>query len=307
MKTVSIGIVGPATLLGKELASALATSRFPALSPRLLDPPGEPGASPETVGEHRLTAFGDEAGLTDAFSAAAVADLDLVFLACSEEEARQAIPVLEAARVRVVDLNAQPHPAAEALVHLLDRLELVGPLHAVATIFEPASERGWPGIQELEQQTTRALAAQPLPTDIFGGQVAFNLLPAPDGLRRRIAADLERLRGGARRPAFTVLQAPVFHAALLSVYVRYERGSAEAGVVLRAVGEALGGSPWLQLGAPGESAPDVLAVAGEDRIHLARPQADEAGGLWLWAALDNLRRTATGAVEAALAQLAERA
>ena len=47
---------------------------------------------------------------------------------------------------------------------------------AVATVFEPASERGQRAMDELHQQTVNLLSFQPLPKDVFDVQVAFNMV-----------------------------------------------------------------------------------------------------------------------------------
>ena len=46
----------------------------------------------------------------------------------------------------------------------------------MATIFEPASEHGQRGMDELHQQTVNLLSFQPLPKDVFDAQVAFNMV-----------------------------------------------------------------------------------------------------------------------------------
>ena len=43
-------------------------------------------------------------------------------------------------------------------------------------MFEPASEHGQRGMDELHQQTVNLLSFQPLPKDVFDAQVAFNMV-----------------------------------------------------------------------------------------------------------------------------------
>lgn len=322
-----VGIQGAATLLGKEVHAALDERHFPSLPPALLGTPGARGA--EGAIARTLTSLGDEAGLVEPCTPEALGDLDLIFLCGSAAEA-QATAALAPARARLVDLTGalhgipgaawaglEPgfdrpfrvavvtHPAAQALAHLLERLARVGvPAMSAATVFEAASQRGWPGIQELQQQSTRLLEMQPLPETVFGCQVAFNLrprlgpstAPALGDIRRRITAEIGAL--GSAAPALTVIQAPIFHACLLSLYVRYA-SPPDMAVLLAAMR-----SPWL---APGEDYPDVISLAGSDTIALGPVRADAAGGFWLWAGVDNLRRPACSAVDAALVLLRQAA
>lgn len=326
MTAYRIAIVGAATLLGRELAVGLRERNFPAYPPALLE---ARAAGAGATAERGLLEFGDEPMATEACTPEALADRDLLLLAGGAAEARQAlamappttlvvdftgaladpddavllagletIPGDDPARLRIIRVA---HPAAQALAHLFDRLALAGPaLACAATVFEPASQQGWPGMRELEEQTTRLLSLQSIPEAVFGAQLAFNLRAGRDAgaLRQRITAETAALRSSApaSAPALEVLQAPLFHATLLSLYVRHVREpEVEAlAAVLR--------SPWLT---PCPT-PDVLAASASDTIQLGPPRADPAGGYWITAALDNLRRTVHAGLDAALAVLEAR-
>jgi len=326
MTAYRIAIVGAAGLLGKELATGLRDRNFPAFPPALLE---LRGATAAPASDRGLLEFGDEPMVTEACTPQALGDRDLLLLAGGPDEARQAMAMAPASTL-IVDLTgavATPegggllagletapsddpqtvrfisvaHPAAQALAHILDRLALAGPAVALAaTLFEPASQLGWPGLRELEQQTTRLLSLQSIPDEVFGGQVAFNLRPAMGGevLRARIADQTAALRTveGAQSPAIEVLQAPLFHASLLSLYLRYSRDP-EPGVLAASLR-----SPWLTPSA----IPDALAAAGSDTIQISAPRRDAAGGYWILAGLDNLRRTVHAGLDAALAVLEAR-
>ncbi|MGH9483117.1 MAG: hypothetical protein ACRD1L_13600, partial [Terriglobales bacterium] len=147
------------------------------------------------------------------------------------------------------------------------------------------------------------------PQAVFDAQVAFNLRaalgaeaqPSLAALRQRILLQTQALAlpppPGAPVPlALEVLQAPLFHASVLSVYVRYA-----APVPAPSVRAALR-SPWLACATGDDEYPDVVAAAGADAIQLG-PLREEAGGVWLFATLDNLRRTAFAAVDAAQAAM----
>ncbi|MGH9486315.1 MAG: Asd/ArgC dimerization domain-containing protein [Terriglobales bacterium] len=329
MPPYRIAIQGAPTLLGKELHAALEERHFPALPPTLLDAPGGTPTADAAPLQRRLARFDEEAVVLVPCTSAALAGVDAIFLAGTAAEA-EAVAAMAPSRAVVVDLSnglaereqfalagLEPrlaegtpgavvaHPAAQMLAHVLDRLQAAGLLHTLsATVFEPVSQRGWDGIEELQQQSARLLALQTLPEDVFGCQIAFNLRlrlgagarPPLGALRRRIEAETARLHPGPA-PALQLIQAPVFHACLLSLYVRFAP-EVEQEALLQAMS-----SPWLR---PAAEFPDVMSVAGTDAIALGPLRADAAGGWWLWAGVDNLRRTAFSAVDAALALLAHK-
>ena len=60
------------------------------------------------------------------------------------------------------------HPAAVALALLLLRARKAGNVtKVIATVFEPASEHGQKGMDELHQQTVNLLSFQQMPTNVF--------------------------------------------------------------------------------------------------------------------------------------------
>src|SRR5205807_10553111 len=69
------------------------------------------------------------------------------------------------------------HPAATVLALLLLRARNAGTIRTVAaTVFEPVSEQGKRGMDELHQQTVNLLSFTSLPKEVFDEQVAFNML-----------------------------------------------------------------------------------------------------------------------------------
>ncbi len=338
MALYRIAMLGAGGLLGKELGEALDERRFPALPPRLLAAPGGEGAQAARA----LIAFGEEPAALEPFTPEALEDVDALFFAGTAEETKAAFRRLAEHRPLLVDmtgaladepevqlagLEARPdsgeeqgelppalivvaHPAAQALAHLLDRLASAGELaRATAVVLEPASQRGWPGIQELQQQTLAALSVQPLPQAVYGAQVAFNLraelgaeiLPPLAYTRSLIARQAQALRiVTAPAVALELLQAPLFHATVLAVHADYAAPEPDLERV-----EAALASAWLAAPAAG-GYPDVISAAGSDAIQRGPARVDPSGGIWLYAALDNLRRTAFAAVDAAAAALERR-
>src|SRR5205807_1904898 len=139
----------------------------------------------------------------------------------------------ERGQIPTPDLQPGPcitaHPVAVTLALLLLRAKKTGVIRrAVATIFEPASEQGQKGMDELHQQTVNLLSFQPLPKDVFDEQVAFNMLArygqksrlSLDSLEARVRRHYQKIAGAdAPQPALMVLQPPVFHGHALAIFL----------------------------------------------------------------------------------------
>src|SRR5882757_2440391 len=194
-------IVGAATLKGKEVAEMLNERKFPAVDVRLLD-------DDESIGQ--LEATGDEINFIQSVRAEQFTHVDFTFFAADAECTRQNWKRAHDAGSAIIDLSGaleeeagatvrslwterergqmwqpelQPapcvvaHPAAVTLALLLLRANKAGAIRsAVATVFEPASQQGQKGMDELHQQTVNLLSFQPLPKDLFDEQVAFNMV-----------------------------------------------------------------------------------------------------------------------------------
>lgn len=334
-----VTVIGAASLKGKELGSALKDRQFPTRWTRLLDEPGEGEAA-----EHRLTEFGDEAALLDTPSAESLAGSDVIFFAGDAAQTEKHWDDARRSGALLVDLSgyaegeagsllfgpdpqaqcaatpaqspriaALPHPAALLLVRLLTAAAQAGPIEsATATVFEPVSERGMAGIQELQQQTLSLLTFKSAPSTIFGSQLAFNLKagltpevqPTLAGINARIASQARQLLAqsgqGIPAPALCLLQAPVFHAHIASVFVRFAAPAPAA-----RLRDVLSQSPAFRLYNDDEGQPDALSAAGENLFQLGQPVPDASisNGYWLFASFDNLRVAALHAVDVASALL----
>ena len=103
---------------------------------------------------------------------------------------------------------------------------------AVATVFEPASEHGQRGMDELHQQTVNLLSFQPLPKDVYDAQVAFNMIarygqksqPALDSVEARIARHYQKIAGADCSAAFAhaACRLPIFHGHALALFLEME-------------------------------------------------------------------------------------
>jgi aspartate-semialdehyde dehydrogenase len=330
-------IVGAATLKGKEVAEMLNERNFPAVDVRLLD-------DDESIGQ--LEATGDEINFIQSVRSEQFGRVDFTFFAADAECTRQNWKRARDAGSAIIDLSAaledepgatvrsvwlerergemwqpelQPapcvvaHPAAVTLALLLLRARKAGFIRsAAATIFEPASERGQKGMDELHQQTVNLLSFQPLPKDVFDTQVAFNMVArygqksqlSLASLEERVRRHYRRIAGAdAPQPALMVMQAPVFHGHALAIFLQMEQPVDQEKLSL-----ALAGDHVTLAGAEDEdSQPSNVNTAGQGKVLVSlKAEPSDRNGIWLWAAADNLRIAATTAVECAESMIATR-
>ncbi|MFZ0771962.1 MAG: Asd/ArgC dimerization domain-containing protein [Candidatus Sulfotelmatobacter sp.] len=329
-------IVGAATLKGKEVAEMLTERNFPALDVRLLD-------DDESIGQ--LEATGDEINFIQSVRAEQFTSVDFTFFAADAECTRQNWKRARDAGSAIVDLSGaldeeagatvrslwverergemwqpdlQPapcvvaHPAAVVLALLLLRARKAGAIcSAVATVFEPASEQGQKGMDELHQQTVNLLSFQPLPKEVFDTQVAFNLVArygqqsrlSLDSVEARVRRHYQEIAGvDAPQPAVMALQTPVFHGHGLGVFLEMEEA-----VDQERLSQALAGDHVALAGADDDSQPSNVNTAGQPNILVAlKAESSRPNGIWLWAAADNLRVAAITAVECAESMIATR-
>ncbi|HKD45058.1 MAG TPA: Asd/ArgC dimerization domain-containing protein [Candidatus Angelobacter sp.] len=332
-----VAIVGAASLKGKELKEVLEERSFPATDIRLLD-------DNESLGQ--LERVQDEVSFVQPVTREQFANVDFTFFASDEDFTRANWKLAQQAGSAIVDLSyalendpsvplsapwierelgvtAQltldsnrvmiAHPAAVTLALLLLRAQKAGAIRkAVATMFEPVSERGRRGMDELHEQTVNLLSFQQMPTKVFDAQVAFNMISRYGGaaslplesVERRIGNHLRKLLDNrAALPALTLVQAPVFHAHTFALYIEMEQPVAAGDLSQALAGE------HVQVARVPEDAPSNVNVAGKDDILVAlrRDSAPEnSHGLWIWAAVDNLRLAAITAVDCANALAAVR-
>jgi aspartate-semialdehyde dehydrogenase len=329
-------IVGAATLKGKEVAEVLSARNFPAVDIRLLD-------DDESIGQ--LEATGDEINFIQSVRTEQFTHVDFTFFAADAEctrsnwkrarDAGSAIIDLSGAledeagavvrsvwverergRMWQPDLQPAPcvvaHPAAVTLALLLVRARKAGAIRsAVATVFEPASEQGQKGMDELHQQTVNLLSFQPLPKDVFDTQVAFNMLArygqksqlSIDSLEARVRRHYQKLAAAdAPQTALMVLQPPVFHGHSLAIFMEMDQV-----VDHERLSQALAGDHVTIADDEDDSQPSNVNTAGQGNILVSvKTDAARRNGIWLWAAGDNLRIAAFTAVECAESMIATR-
>jgi len=329
-----VAIVGAAGLKGRELKDVLNERNFSAVDLKLLD-------DDESLGQ--IDAVGDEATFIQSTRQENFQQVDFTFFAGETTFTRQYWKLARDAGSAVIDLSygleQEPgisirapwierelktapaadlavnavvvaHPAATVLALLLLRAQKAAPIaHVTATVFEPVSERGRRGMDELHEQTVNLLSFQEMPKKVFDVQVAFNMLSHYGeqaltplaSVETRIVQHLTRItQNKVKVPSLVLVQSPIFHGYIFSIYIELEQEMSLKAFTNIFVGEHIALTP-----AGGEE-PNNVNVAGQEDILLS-VRADNIGGrknaFWLWAAADNLKLSAITAVDSVAALL----
>jgi len=197
------------------------------------------------------------------------------------------------------------HPAAISLTLLLSRIAQAGAIRrSVAHVFEPVSEQGQRGLDELHQQTIAVLSFQKLKTDVFDTQVAFGMLARYgeeaeeplEGIEQRLERHLASLLAGwpgVPMPSLRLIQAPVFHGHSFSVWVEFEQNPG-----LKTISQVLASGG---IDVRPEEPPSNIGIAGQSGLSVGAiaPDANNPRACWFWAVADNLRVSAENAVAVA--------
>ncbi|MDQ2946315.1 MAG: hypothetical protein M3Y27_10310 [Acidobacteriota bacterium] len=210
-------------------------------------------------------------------------------------------PLVESQPPRNSAIQVIAHPAAIALTMFFKQLLSAGTIvRSVVQIFEPASERGQRGLDELQQQTVGLLAFQKLKKEVYDTQASFNMLPqygsdAPKPLAEielRIHLNLATLLPGPM-PSLRLIQAPVFHGYSFSIWVEFEHNPG-----VEAVSDALAG-PHIEVRRSDDEPPSNVGAAGQSGLAVGSITIDrtQPNACWFWAAADNLRIAADNAIE----------
>jgi aspartate-semialdehyde dehydrogenase len=325
-----VAVVGGDSLLARELRELIGESK-PAPRMQLI--------SASTDGTALLAAEDEEAVVMVPLSPESLVGASVAFLAGSHASSRRALKINPAGGPRLIDLTGaleeQPdarlraplaevpgdrpatdssiqviaHPAAIALAALLSRIGQEFTIRrTVAHVFEPASEHGQRGLDELQQQTVAVLSFQKLKTDVFDTQLAFNLLAQygeeamepleliEQRLERHLASLLAAFPGFPMRipmPSLRVLQAPVFHGHSFSVWIEFEEIPA-----VEALSSSLSSGG---IDVRPDEPPSNAGIAGQSGLSVGgiRPDRNQPRAMWIWMVADNLRLTAENAIAVA--------
>jgi aspartate-semialdehyde dehydrogenase len=324
-----VAIVGGTSLLGDEIRDLLNEAGVPT---RLV------GVDKDEIGT--MTEEAGEAVVITALDQENLAGARVVFLAGSAESSRRALEVMDGFEnpPAIIDLtyvleermsaslrapvveppqyvppnsaeNYVAHPASVALALFLTRLDQVqGIRRSIVHVFEPASERGRRGRDELANQTVSLLnlKLKKLPKAVYDEQVSFNLLArygegAPESMEsvearvERHLASLLALHGPIPMPSVRAIQAPVFHGHSFSVWVEFddEPGAEHLETALA--------THQIDVRGRDLDPPNIVGMAGQSGIAVGAIASDHnhPHASWFWMVSDNLRMTADNAVAVA--------
>jgi len=302
------------SLIAKGVQDRLVERSFPIASVHLYTSRPDPDAN--------LTEFGGQAMFVAPADIDALGPLDIAFLCGTRPEGAlyldwpgrkgfAAIDLTAASRgeagVPLVNaavnpeaipggpgLIGTPHPIALMVSTVLSAIRRgCGLREASIVVLQPVSECGEEGIAELYQQALGLMNFNDLPSQVFGRQIAFNLIPdflygasGPPGgsATEELEAEIAQVTGGGFDLSLAVVLAPVFHchAAMARVVLPASRGREDLLAALR-------GGPEVRLQADQRGSTPVER-AGEPGVMVTgvRPAGPE-GAFWLWIVNDNLR------------------
>ena len=313
----SVAIIGSTTLKGKELREVLVEKRFPVKNMSLLDHK-EGGQLSEFDGEPKLVQKIEE----DSFNG-----VDITFFCGDPADTAKYLPWAERKGFTAIDLSQappskketpiivvgvnegeilknrgiirNPHPITISLCTILHLLQRAFGIHySVCTVFQPASEYGKEGMDELFNQTVGVLNFKKAEGKIFSKQVAFNLIPRVKKpyAKRYIEYEsilINEIRNvlGKEFPPLTLslIQAPIFHSHAIAMFVNLLSKPTAEEVEKQLTNRQLTSFTTL-LQDP--LSPTPVEAASSDMINLGRVRRDKQidRGYWLWVVTDNLRR-----------------
>lgn len=326
MDKETIVIVGSETLAGREVRQVLRESGIDARV-ELVAGAAEPGSV--------ISEEAGEAIVLSGLEAAVVADARVLVLCGSGESSRRALeqsaarkrppalvdltgaledepsarlraPMVESSgSVAAAGIHVVAQAASIALAVFLKKLAAAREIRrVVAVIFEPASERGQRGLDELQKQTAALFAFKTLPKEVYDAQVSFNMLPAwgeeaPQSLAdiehrmERHLASLLGLNSPVPMPSLRLIQAPVFHAYTFSLWIEFA-APPDADAIAAELA-----SPNIDVRTHDQEPPSNAGVAGQSGITVGaiQPDPNNAHACWFWMAADNLRIAAENCVE----------
>jgi len=318
-----IALFDSGTLVGQEVRALLQSRVFPATDVRLYDA-RKPGA---------IDGFDDEALLVSVPDEEAILDLDIAFL-CGPSDStagyldwparrgfvaidmsgaslgRPGVPLvhteINAGDIapgpsretrRPANLIGSPHPVAHNLASIASLIPARNrPVGADVTALLPASELGKAGIDELHQQTVGLLNFTSVPQEVFGRQLAFNVLASGGSgvpLRstdERIAGEAARLlRLDPERVRCCSALVPVFHGHVSHVTLEL-RGEPD----LDGIREAISASRDVSLAEDDHRfSPVGVADVEGVTVHGLRQDPGRPGRVSFWCVCDNLKWGAT--------------
>lgn len=323
MRGLSVALVDPGTLVGRDVRAVLRERGFPAADLHLYQ------TSDPTAGF--LTDDDGEAAYVAALEQDSLSACQIAFLCGSAKATALFLTHRVPDSCLVIDLSGQRttgtfvdalrealpsplppgdhfllrEPAAIVLADAVAALGTLGPVQGVtAAIDRPASDLGKEALDELFQQAIAIASFRSVPREQLGAQCAFNVYPPADSeaFEARVAGDVRALLGRDLPIGILSARAGVFHGTTLRLELRFA-GDAPGPAALRSALLAAGrGFAEADVDGPA----GIVDAAGRDETLLVR--LESAGSTTrLFLASDDLRRPgALLAVRIAEAAIAER-
>ncbi|MGH6889346.1 MAG: aspartate-semialdehyde dehydrogenase [Rhizomicrobium sp.] len=316
-----VAVVGATGNVGREMLGIVAERAFPASEVVAL-------ASTRSIGTE--ISFGDDTLKVKALDYYDFAGTDIVLMSAGAGVSREWAPKIAAAGALVIDNSScwrmdrgVPLIVPEVNAHALDdgipkgiianpNCSTVGlvvalkPLHDEATIrrvvvatYQSVSGAGKAAMDELFRQTRAVFVADPIESDKFTKQIAFNLIPHIDSFldsgyskeEWKMMVEIQKILDPDIQLTATCVRVPVFigHSAAATVEFEKPITAQRARAILR---EAPGVLVVDKREDGGYVTP--IEAAGEDATYVSRIRKDPTveHGLALWVVTDNLRKGA---------------
>ncbi|MCI0372488.1 MAG: aspartate-semialdehyde dehydrogenase [candidate division NC10 bacterium] len=316
----AVAVVGATGAVGETLLQILDERKFPVRTLRLF-------ASERSAG--RRLHFQEEELPVEPLAADAFRGVEVAFFSAGAGRSKEFAPAAARAGAIVIDnssafrmdpevplvvpeINPEAafrhkgiiaNPNCTAIVMLMP----LKPLHdharvrrVVATSYQAVSGAGAKAIEELKRQVTAWVKGEPLTTEVFPHQIAFNVLPQvdaflEDGYTReemKLVNEMRKILGDEHiQVSPTTVRVPVFRAHAVAVNVETERP-----VSVATARQLFAAFPGLRvLDDPSRlEYPMPLTVAGTDDCYVGRIRQDlfRENGLNFWAVGDQLRKGA---------------
>lgn len=251
---VSVGLVEPTTLLGRDVKAVLKERGFPAGKIHLFHQTPQPGGiltadddevafvaplTPDALETCTIAFLCGSAADTERFLASRTDSCIAIDLSGARREGALAVPS-EGGATRALpsgNLLATPHPVAYVLAEAIAVVDALAPVaEATAAIDRPASELGKAALDELFEQAVALAAFRPVPKAAFGTQAAFNTFVPADTVAfdARVAADVSALLGRPLPLGILSARAGVFHGHFLRLELRLATAAPTSAALLAA-------------------------------------------------------------------------
>ncbi len=307
-----VALFDATTLTAKGVKDQLVARSFPTASVRLFTSRSDP--------DSHLTEFAGEAMLVTAPDIDALGSLDIAFLCGTRQEGEKYLDLGGRAGFVAIDLTrassgaedltpvnasvnpeaivegrgvvATPHPVSQMLSTLLSPVRRhCGLREAVVVVLQPASEYGEPGIDELYQQSVSLMNFREMPKEIFGRQMAFNLIPgflaeeakSASATRADLEREVRRITGETYHLAVQVIQAPLFHCHAAMAHLVLAEGKEREDLLA-----AFKGMDDVSVGRRGDKVTPVDRAGESGMIVTGVQPCLNESSFWIWAVADDL-------------------